>query len=85
MLMHKPSESSPVFVPLEMGFQIQALSGEVDSSEDGVFSMRLMVSAGKSATGERVYMGCEGSIDVERVRLFTAGIEAALKELGLSG
>ncbi|WP_433932487.1 hypothetical protein AB3662_48110 [Sorangium cellulosum] len=81
LLMSKPNESSPIFVPLEMGFQIQALSGEVDSSEDGVFSMRLMINVGKSETGENVYVGCEGSIDVEHVRLFIAGIEAALNEL----
>lgn len=81
---HSDAESY-VFVPLELGFQVHALTGEVQSPEDGAFSLRLMVNLREpTADAENVYVGCEGSIDVRDVRAFIADVEAAIEALGLS-
>jgi hypothetical protein len=86
LLAKEPGHVSEVFVPLQLGFQIQALSGEIDSNDDGVFGLRVMVSATDESTDFqfRCYAGCEGSVEVCSVRAFMADIEAAIHHLGLA-
>ena len=49
-LQQHPDSESDVFVPLELGFQVQALAGEVQAGDDGEFSVRFFVNVGESST-----------------------------------
>lgn len=72
-------KEAEAFVPLELGFQAQALSGEVDPAGEGEFTLRFMVNVGdQSENGGRVYVGAEGIVEVTRVRDFIAALEAVL-------
>lgn len=85
LLAREPGHVSEVFVPLELGLQIQALSGEVDSDADGLFGLRVMVNA-TDERGDfqfRCYAGCEGTVEVRNVRAFVADVDAAIHGLGL--
>jgi len=83
LLVTRPNGEGIVFCPLELGFQLQALGGEVDG-DGGEFTLRLMVNARRPGTGEEsVYLGCEGSVDVAAVRAFAAELVAALAALQL--
>src|SRR5437588_11301888 len=42
-----PGAESTVFVPLELGFQIQALAGEVNEQDEGEFTVRFLVNVGQ--------------------------------------
>src|SRR4029453_9240655 len=46
-LQQHPDSESDVFVPLELGFQVQALAGEVQTGDDGEFSVRFFVNGAK--------------------------------------
>jgi hypothetical protein len=54
------------------------------SPEGGEFSLRIMVNIRDSTsdTGS-VYVGCEGSVDVDAVRDFIVSVNAATERLGL--
>lgn len=77
-----PDRASYTFVPMELGFQVQALAGEVHAENDGVFSVRFLVNVGKSKNeGERVYVGGESVVTLKNIRKFIASLHAALADL----
>jgi hypothetical protein len=78
-LIEDASHESVPFVPLELGFQVQALAGDVGSENEGDFTLRFLVNIGRSPVdGTGVYVGAESVIEVENVRAFAASLEALL-------
>jgi hypothetical protein len=78
-LQQHPDSESDVFVPLELGFQVQALAGEVQAGDDGEFSVRFFVNVGESSqAGHRVYIGGESVVTLKNLRVFLASLHEAL-------
>jgi hypothetical protein len=78
-LQQHPDSESSVFVPLELGFQVQALAGEVQTGDDGEFSLRFFVNVGESSpAGHRVYIGGESVVSLKKLRVFLASLHEAL-------
>jgi hypothetical protein len=78
-LQRHPDSESYVFVPLELGFQVQALAGEVQAGDDGEFSVRFFVNVGESRqAGHRVYIGGESVVTLKNLRVFLASLHEAL-------
>jgi hypothetical protein len=74
-----PAWEAVSFVPQELGFQLQALPGEVDQDDEGEFSVRFMVNVGSTAQNDsRVFVGGETTIDVRSVKAFIAAVDAVL-------
>ena len=79
-LQQHPDSESYVFVPLELGFQVQALAGEVQAGDDGEFSVRFFVKVGASSTaGHRVYIGGESVVTLKNLRVFLTSLHEALR------
>lgn len=76
-LQEDPSSEAPVFVPLELGFEIQALAGDVFSAEEGEFTLRFMVQVGEpGADTGRIYFGASSTVDVTDIRRFLESIQS---------
>jgi hypothetical protein len=76
-LQNDPTRDSGPFVPLGLGFQVQALSGEVSSPSDGELTLRVLVQVGENPRdGGRVYAGAEACVDVAYVTAFAASLRA---------
>ena len=81
-LLRHPDRASCTFVPMELGFQVQALAREVHAENDGEFSVRFLVNVGKSKDeGERVYVGGESVVTLKNIRRFIASLHEALADL----
>lgn len=84
-LRHDPWTHSDNFVNTELGFQIQALAGEIISPCEGEFSIQCMVNVGQSSEeGPRVYVGGETAVTLQEVYAFSDSIKALLAELAAS-
>ncbi len=71
-----------MFVNTELGFQLQALAGELLSATEGDFGIRCTVNVVKSDEGRsRVYVGGEANVTLKQVQTFTDSIEALLTQL----
>jgi hypothetical protein len=78
-LQQHPDSESSVFVPMELGFQVHALAGEVQAGDDGEFSLRFLVNVGDSRqAGHRVYIGGEAVVTLKNLRVFLASLHEAL-------
>jgi hypothetical protein len=76
-LIQNPESESLIFVPMELGFQVQALSGDVQSVDEGGFTVRFMVNVGKEPLENlSVYMGGEGVVSVENATKFISSLNA---------
>ena len=74
--------TSDTFVNSELGFQVQALAGEILSPLEGGFSITCMVNIGKShEEGSSVYVGGEAFVTIEQIVAFNTQIRAVLDEL----
>jgi hypothetical protein len=72
---------SDTFLDYGLGFQLQALSGEVRSASDGEFNLRFMLNIGQSSAGaSRTYIGGESQVKVENINSFASSLQAALRE-----
>jgi len=68
---------SPTFVPLELGFQAEAFSGEVRAPNDGEFTVRLMLNVGVHAReGTRVYLGGEAIVTLSNIYRFITSLRS---------
>lgn len=77
-----PDNESSIFITYGLGFQIQALSGEVRSLSDGEFTMRFMANVGKiDFEASRTYVGGESSVTLENITNFTSSLQGILREL----
>jgi hypothetical protein len=76
-----PDAEASVFVPLELGFQVQALSGDVGPEAEGEFTLRFMVNVGQREGCSRTYVGAEAVTTVQSVRDFTASLDTVLAEM----
>ena len=73
-----PDHESQPFVPMELGFQLQALAGELYPDDDGEFTLRFMINVGKSSTEETsVYVGSETVVMLTNLRHFIASLRDA--------
>lgn len=85
LLSGNPDAKSHVFTALELGFQLQAMEGEVREDDDGEFSLRIMVNTtDPGGECDRVYVGCEGVVDVAQARHFAAKLRDIVRRLALS-
>jgi hypothetical protein len=81
-LRQNPDSESYTFFPMELGFQAQALEGEVHIENDGDFSLRTLLNVGRNKdAGERVYVGGESVVTVKSIRKFIASLHEALTDL----
>jgi hypothetical protein len=69
------SREAALFVPQELGFQVQALAGDVIADDEGEFTLRFMLNVGHDDDGGRVYAGAESVISVGRTKEFVAALE----------
>lgn len=77
-----PDSESSIFITYGLGFQVQALSGEVRSLNDGEFTMRFMVNVGQSDFADsRTYVGGESDVTLENIKSFTSSLQSVLREL----
>lgn len=70
------------YVPLELGFHLQALSGETEFDEvthemDGYYSLRVMLKI-KNASHRSVYVGAESTISIFETRKFIDALKTIL-------
>jgi hypothetical protein len=87
-LTSNPDREAHVFVEYELGFQLQALSGDAgaDGSE-GSFTIRFLVNTGRAKEdandeiGSYVYVGAESTISFSQVRHFVSCMRSALAEM----
>lgn len=81
-LLRHPDHESSTFVPMELGFQVQALAGEVQAENAGEFSLRFLVNVGRSeADGHRVYAGGEAVVTLTNLRRFVTSLQETLADL----
>lgn len=66
------SSESYKFVPQELFFSLQALDGDIDSLDDGCFTIVFMLRV-----GEVGYWGVESVVDLEDLTVFTNSLRAA--------
>ena len=76
-LQSNPDAQSFLFTPLELGFQLQALDGEVRAPDDGECTVRLMVQVASGEDHPRLYVGCESVVTATAMRSFIAQLDAA--------
>lgn len=66
-----------VFLNNYLGFEIQALDGEIASESDGSFTIRVMVNVGEAGElQDRVYVGAESVIFLEDINNFIREIRS---------
>jgi len=71
-----------VFINTELGFQLQALAGELISATEGDFGIRCTVNVVRSDQGRsRVYVGGEANVTIKQIQAFTSSIKALLTQL----
>jgi len=76
---------SYTFAPMELGFQLQALEGEIHQEHDGEFSLRFLLNVGEgSKQNHRVYIGGESVVTLKSIRIFIASLHEALAALSRS-
>lgn len=81
-LLHNPDYQSETFVPMELGFQVQALAGEVYTENEGEFSLRFLLNVGKGEeTGHRVYVGGESVATLKDIKVFLSSLHEILAAL----
>jgi hypothetical protein len=83
LLEEDPDSESYTFTTYGLGFQLQGLSGEMRSPNDGEFSIRVMLNVGESnLENSRTYVGGESVVTLENIHNFTLSLQALLIELG---
>ena len=79
-LLHEPGYESYVFVQYGLEFQVQALSGDVESKQDGDFMLRVMLNIGQATDESRIYVGVEGIIDIVECYTFVNQLRNLIEE-----
>ncbi|MDB9510159.1 hypothetical protein PN499_02910 [Kamptonema animale CS-326] len=78
-LIQNPDSESEFFVDYGLGFQLQALEGDVDLKNDGEFSIIVLVDVGEYEKGScHTYVGGLSVVTVEKTQKFISSIYAAL-------
>lgn len=81
-LQKDPNSESYTFVTWELGFQLQAQSGDVDSPNEGEFGLLFMINVGRShEQASRTYVGGESTVTVENARKFISSLQVVLDQL----
>lgn len=80
-LREDPNSESHTFVTYNLDFQVQALSGDILSEGEGLFTIRFMVNVGQAHEKAcSTYVGGESVVTFANIRSFTASLQAALDE-----
>jgi hypothetical protein len=80
-LQNGATDNAGPFVPLELGFQFEALDGDIDAAGEGELSLRLLINVGVEPAEEtRVYSGVEGAIDARKLAEFAAQLRSLANE-----
>jgi hypothetical protein len=81
-LKQQPDSESYPFVPLELGFQLQALAGEIQEDLDGEFNLRFMINISKTDEEQpNTYFGGEAPTTLKRLQDFTSSLKTVLTNL----
>jgi hypothetical protein len=83
-LQQNPNSTSEPFVTGELGFQAQAHEGDIQSQDEGGFSLSFMVNVGirsEPENGTRVYVGGEALISMHEIQNFTRTVQLIIEEL----
>lgn len=84
-LKQDPDSESYTFVTYGLGFQVQALSGEVRSPDDGEFTVRFMVNVGQGKfEASRTYVGGESEVTLKNIKRFISSLQLVLVKFGFS-
>lgn len=84
-LVEKPGHESHTFVTYDLSFQIQALSGEVRSQNEGEFTIECLVNVGKPEGNPcSTYVGGEAVVTLKNLQEFTSDFQTVLNEFSIS-
>ena len=72
---------SLIYVPSELGFQLQLFEGEADGPMDGCFSLALSLRRRLEPSGRGVYYGFEGIALLNDIYIFCAGLDLFIASL----
>jgi len=72
--------STYVFVPSELGFNLQPSGGEIVSSDDGCFSLTFMVNIGRDPGGTYTYVGGESLVDLVELQIFLDSLQEVIDQ-----
>ena len=76
-----PFSKSKTFFPLNFLFKLQALEGEINTPDDGDFSLRFMMDMHQpGADPAAVYVGGEAAIFLEDVNSFLSSVRQLIAE-----
>jgi hypothetical protein len=79
---HALTESG-IFVTYDLGFQLQALAGELESWDDGYFTLRWMFYCGPSDRSQAAfYTGIEARVDVAEALRWSIALDTLAKSTG---
>ena len=79
-LKQDPDTESFTFVPMDLAFQLQALSGEIRSQTDGEFGVRMMINVGRSCQeASSTYLGGESTVTLESIQNFITSIDTLMQ------
>jgi hypothetical protein len=82
-LQENPDSEAYTFTTYGLSFQLQGLSGEVRSPNDGEFSIRVMLNLGQSnLEASRTYVGGESVVTLANIHSFTSSLQIILTEFG---
>jgi len=81
-LQHNPAAESETYISTETGFQLQAGTGEVVNSEDGAFTLRVMLNIGQlDRDSASTYVGGETLVTVRQINAFSRALLVALRRV----
>lgn len=76
------NSKSSVFIDYGLGFQFQALEGEISSDNQGYFSIILMLNLGQIAKGyPRTYIGGESVVTIGNIHNFISYLNSILIDI----
>jgi len=72
---------SPVFMPFECGFQLQAFNGSIEDGE-GAFSVQFLLNIGKDPINRTdIYVGAWANMNIKNAQVFIQSVEELLSGL----
>lgn len=82
VLIQNPESESEVFLDYGLSFQLQAFSGDVESENEGSFSIQVMVNLGQyNELSSRTYVGGLSVATVESIQNFISSIHTVVAKL----
>ena len=80
-LYDNPGYESPTYANLELGMQLRALQGNVDTQGVGEFALQCLVNVGRDPeSNTNIYWGGLAEVRVIQIRQFIADLDALLNQ-----